>query len=106
VKTLIVEEEALAEFREAAEYYKADNPDVALRFVERVEGIIEHIHREPHLWPLDPTVPARLGVRQQRVDGFPHSVVYIETPTAVHILAIAHGKREPGYWRRRSPAER
>jgi plasmid stabilization system protein ParE len=103
VKELIIEEEALAEYREAASYYEADNPDVALRFVEQVEGIIENIHREPHLWPLDPTISARLGVRRQRVDGFPYSVVYLETPSAIHVLAVAPGKREPGYWRKRLP---
>jgi toxin ParE1/3/4 len=107
VKELIVEEEALAEYREATSYYEAESPDVALRFVEQVEGIIESIHREPHLWPLDPTVPARLGVRRQRIDGFPYAVVYLETPAAVHVLAVAHGKRKPGYWRGRiHPASR
>jgi hypothetical protein len=33
--------------------------------------------------------------------SFPFAIVYIELETEIRILAVAHGSREPGYWRRR-----
>ena len=32
---------------------------------------------------------------------FPFSVVYAATDELVYIMAVAHGSREPGYWRAR-----
>ena len=106
MKELILEEQALAEYRDATSRYAADNPAAALRFVDLVEAAIDGIQREPHSWPLDPTVPAALGVRRTRIDGYPYSVVYMETASELHVLAVAHGKREPGFWRGRLPSAR
>jgi plasmid stabilization system protein ParE len=101
VKQLRIDEEANTELVEAAEYYASDNPAVAWRFVRAVVAAIEAVHAAPHEWPLAPDVPERLGVHRRRVEGFPHSIVYAFNDTEVRILAIAHGKREPGYWRSR-----
>jgi hypothetical protein len=32
---------------------------------------------------------------------FPFSVVYLDDPESVTIVAIAHSKRKPGYWKDR-----
>jgi hypothetical protein len=32
---------------------------------------------------------------------FPFSVVYLDDPDLVIIVAVAHGKRKPGYWKDR-----
>jgi toxin ParE1/3/4 len=101
VKHLRFDEEAEAEFLEAADFYDADNPAVAWRFVQAVFAAMDIVHRAPHEWPLSPDVPEHLDVHRRRVDGFPYSVVYAFNETEVRILAIAHGKREPGYWRAR-----
>ena len=105
MKPLVFEGEARSEYLDAVERYGAENPVAAARFVELVEATIEGIHGAPHRWPLDPTVPARFGARRQRIEGFPYSVVYVETAGAIHVLAVSHGKREPGFWRSRMPTE-
>lgn len=33
--------------------------------------------------------------------GFPFLLIYRETAASVEILAVAHGRRRPGYWRDR-----
>jgi hypothetical protein len=38
--------------------------------------------------------------------AFPFAIVYVELDTEVLILAVAHGKRRPGYWRERVPPPR
>jgi len=32
---------------------------------------------------------------------FPFSIVYLDDPEVLTIVAVAHAKRKPGYWRRR-----
>jgi hypothetical protein len=32
---------------------------------------------------------------------FPFSIVYYTVDDIVRVVAVAHGKRRPGYWRRR-----
>lgn len=41
-------------------------------------------------------------IRSVRLRGFPFRLVYVERPTVIRVLAIAHKSRRPGYWRRRS----
>jgi plasmid stabilization system protein ParE len=101
VKPLVLDDAARDEYREAADDYLAANPGVGRRFIERVEEALGRIHAEPHVWPLAPHIPEYLGIRKRRIDGFPHSVVYLEMPNEVRILAVAHGRRKPGYWLRR-----
>ena len=85
----------------AAQRYADANAAVAERLVDRIITIVTEIRREPHVWPLEPNVPEELGVRRRVVPGFPYLVLYKDYPAEVVILAIAHGKRKPGYWRRR-----
>jgi hypothetical protein len=40
-------------------------------------------------------------VRRRAVPRFPYYVVYLEMATHIHILAIAHDRRKPGYWKDR-----
>ncbi len=42
-------------------------------------------------------VSKRRGVRKIAVEGF--RVVYQELPALLYIIAIAHFRRRPGYWR-------
>jgi len=35
------------------------------------------------------------------IQRFPFSVVYLDDPDRALIVAVAHGKRKPGYWKRR-----
>lgn len=46
-------------------------------------------------------MPDTLGVRSCVLRPFPYAIVYLELPDEILILAIAHAKREPGYWQRR-----
>lgn len=42
-------------------------------------------------------------VRRRSVAGFPYFVVYVVKPSLV-IVAVAHMRRKPGYWRGRIPS--
>jgi plasmid stabilization system protein ParE len=54
---------------------------------------IERIEEAPRQWPpyLDTT-------RRYLLRRFPFFVVFREVADRVEILAVAHGRRRPGYW--------
>lgn len=103
MKPLVLDNEASDEYRHALETYAADSIAVANRFAERVDEAMERIATEPHVWPLTSGVSEHLRVRKFRIDRFPYSVLFVELPSEVRVLAFAHGKRKPGYWLRRVP---
>lgn len=41
------------------------------------------------------------GFRRAVLRRFPFSLIYSEEPTEIVIIAVAHQKRRPGYWRGR-----
>lgn len=40
-------------------------------------------------------------IRRFVLRKFPYSIIYSIEPDCVMILAVAHQRREPGYWRER-----
>jgi plasmid stabilization system protein ParE len=41
------------------------------------------------------------GTHRFVVQQFPFSVIYLDDPDLITIVAIAHAKRKPGYWKGR-----
>ncbi len=52
-------------------------------------------------WAAVPHVAEELGVRRSLLKKFPYAVVFIVMAEEIRILAVAHGRRRPGYWRAR-----
>ena len=67
-----------------------------MRFQRAFAEALDKISSAPLRWP---TTVA--GARRVRLDGFPYSVVYGLLGDRAIVLAVAHEKRRPGYWRRR-----
>ena len=44
---------------------------------------------------------ARAGRTLQAVTGFPYRIVYFVEDDLLTVVAVAHSKRRPGYWRDR-----
>ena len=88
---------AAEEFGAAAEYYDAAAPGLGSRFVLAVR-------RATDLALAHPTGGAERGVAGTRrlvVHGFPYEVVYRVRGELVEVVAVAHLRRRPGYWRER-----
>ena len=97
------EDEADAEYRLAGRWYEERREHLGIEFFDAVDATIEHIVGMPRAGSLVPRVPAALPVRRRAVTRFPYHVIYIETATAIRILAVAHDHRKPGYWHDRLP---
>ncbi len=92
------EDEADAEYRLAGRWYEERLEHLGIEFFDAVDATIEHIVGMPRAGSMVPRVPAPLPVRRRAVTRFPFHVIYIETATAIRILAVAHDHRKPGYW--------
>ncbi|MBV9071192.1 MAG: hypothetical protein JO231_20930 [Acidobacteria bacterium] len=45
--------------------------------------------------------PISRVVRQRVLTGYTYSILYVDTPAEIIIVAVAPHRRRPGYWRRR-----
>lgn len=95
------EEEAGAEYREAGRWYESRRPGLGLEFFDAVDATLRKITDFPDAGELVPRIPRELPVRRLAVKRFPYHVVYLEMPQTLRILAIAHDRQKPGYWKSR-----
>lgn len=84
------------ELNEAAAYYAHARPGLGDAFVAEVQHAVELLAASP----LAGRVVDK-DVRWWLVKRFPYSVLYRVRDDHIRILAIAHQKRRPFYWRER-----
>ena len=95
------EDEADAEYRLIGRWYEGRRADLGLEFLDAVDAAIDQILDLPRSGSLVARMPSDLPVRRVAVARFPYHVIYLETPTHLRILAIAHDRRKPEYWKSR-----
>jgi len=83
------------EFIESALYYEAARPSLGKQFSDAVRVGFDRIVVHPEMGA------TRRGARTVMVDGFPYDIVYRVVGSDLEVLALAHHRRRPGYWRRR-----
>lgn len=88
--------EAIREIREAVQWYRERNDEVATEFRNLVESAEELVQRSPESWAT--YLSETRGFRFQK---FPFVLAYVIRGQQVFIVALAHTKRKPGYWRDR-----
>lgn len=85
---------ARAELIAEAHYYATISPLLAERFVNAVERATQLAARFPEMG-----APYKFGTRCVFLGRFPFSLVYLNRPTEVHVIALAPFSRKSGYWR-------
>lgn len=88
--------EAEEEFREAVRYYETEAPGVGVSFITTVRRAVALISENPYA-----AVPAGGGIRKKVLTHFPYNILYTVERDLVLIVAVAHQKRRPRYWRAR-----
>jgi plasmid stabilization system protein ParE len=88
--------EAAQEYVEALLWYGERGVQLREAFEQEVARALRLIVASPERWP-------RYGSRHRRllVRRFPYMLVYLREGSRLWIVAVAHGHRRPGYWRRR-----
>jgi toxin ParE1/3/4 len=95
-KSLDIHPSALAEPKCSISWYLEQNETTADKFVEEIDRAIDLVLASPRRWPT-----SDLDTRKFVLHRFPYAVIYHERKSVVRILAIAHGHRQPGYWKDR-----
>jgi toxin ParE1/3/4 len=99
VKPVILHSEAIAELDGAISYYEDQKIGLGLDFLVEVEQAIGKVRQNPNLGAACKIT----GLRRYVMQRFPFLIFYAEFEEYIWIVAIAHAKRKPGYWRRREP---
>jgi plasmid stabilization system protein ParE len=90
--------EAKEEFAEAALWYERQRRGLGAEFRAAVRKGARDIGDNPEAWLPWPDLP---GVRSIPLRRFPYVLPYACENERAVVLAVAHAKRRPGYWRRR-----
>jgi len=88
--------DAIAEAKAAYEWYVNRNLSAANAFISELDHAISQIQTGPERWTIH-----LHGTRKFLLRRFPYGVVYRITESAIQVIAVAHGRRRPGYWKSR-----
>jgi plasmid stabilization system protein ParE len=89
---------ASEEFAEAVRWYEERRRGLGAEFFDAVAATMALIADDPEIGT---EVDADELTRRVLVSRFPYQIVYHLTPTEIVIVAVAHLKRRPGYWKYR-----
>lgn len=95
------EPEAIEELRAAKDWYDNERPGLGDDLLTEVETTIDHIVRWPGLAPVLTIPGSARQVRRAAVRRFPFGIVYVVIDNTLWVVAVAHGRRRPNYWRDR-----
>lgn len=99
-RRLVVDEDAEEELAAAYAWYERQREGLGNDLMRAVDAAVAAIGSTPSL--AISHVSDELGARRVQVRRYPYSVVYIVTDDEVRIIAFAHGRRRPAYWRDRT----
>lgn len=94
-------ESAAAEAAEAAAWYESQRQGLGIDFREEFRVALDMLRQEP--LPGRPW-PGRLGergVKRIAMKRFPFFLVFVNVDSGSVVLALAHHRRRPAYWRNR-----
>ncbi len=80
----------------AAKFYELKADGLGDDFLTEVKRALSSIQKHPNRWPV-----VEGNFRKHRVKKFPYSIAYISRDDIILIIAIAHQKRRPSYWKDR-----
>ena len=95
-ETLSFHPSAESEVLGSFQWYAQRNPDAADAFQDAIEQSGRLILRNPTAWP------AYLhGTQKYVLEHLPFTVVFRAQKNRIEIIAVAHHRRQPGYWAER-----
>ena len=89
--------DAHAEMLEAARYYERQRSGLGQALISEVERAVALAVRNPAAGK-----PLGEAYRWVLTRRFRYGVIYRQTERGIEIIAVAHLRRRPGFWRRRT----
>jgi toxin ParE1/3/4 len=97
VKSIIIHPEARAELKAAAAYYEGKRKGLGREFREDVDDALARIAGNPKVFLVVEKIYRRCLLQR-----FPYTMFFQEHDDVIEVLAVAHQRRQPGYWLGRS----
>jgi len=89
-------EDALVEVDEDRAWYRHRSESAEAGFLRELDHAIQQVTDAPTQWP-----HYLAGTRRYVLPTYPYSLVYFIEDAVIRVVAVAHDKRRPGYWRKR-----
>ena len=88
---------ATAELEESADWYAERSLTAAQGFALAVDAALDKIAADPRRFP-------KIDGRHQAcsVERYPFQIIYRDDGSRIYLVAVAHAKRRPGYWKDRT----
>lgn len=93
---IVFHPEAYEEMLESARFYEQREEGLGWEFLEAVVDATRRIRQFPNAGPIE-----RDDMRKRLVTGFPFTILYQLEKDRIHIGAVMHQHRKPGYWKGR-----
>ncbi len=87
---------ALKEFTKAIDYYNECQNGLGIEFAREVYLAIQNILAFPLAW-----YPLSTNTRRCLINRFPYGIIYHIADQEIHIIAVMHLSKQPGYWDKR-----
>jgi plasmid stabilization system protein ParE len=84
------------EAQEAYRWYAKRSQRAADAFIAELDFAVDAIGEQPTRF-----ASYLHGARRYLLRRYPYAVVYRELPHTIQVIAVAHAKRRPGYWKSR-----
>ena len=81
---------------EAARYYESQASGLGFDYLGEIEHAVSSIAEFPEMWP---KIEGEL--RRHLLRKFPFGILYYPESEQIVIVAVAHLRRRPGYWKDR-----
>ena len=88
--------EAREEFDHTFDWYAARSHGAAIGFASAVEAALDKILGDPKRF-----AKTYVNCRYCALQRYPFCIVYYLHENRITVVAVAHAKRRPGYWRSR-----
>jgi len=90
--------EARVELLAARDVYEGERSGLGQEFVDEIEEVIARVVAGPLQFPQ----VRRSRARRAFGTRFPYQIVFFAFPERIRVIAVAHQKQRPHYWRRRA----
>ena len=90
--------DAATELAEAVRWYESKRPSLGAELLDEVAHAIDRVAQNPEAGS---AMSADQKTRRLLVSRFPYQLVYRLRPGEAVVVAIAHLKRRPNYWKPR-----
>lgn len=100
--SLRIHAEAEDEIEAARAYVEKQRPGWGAKLLQNLEEVLRSIETNPSQWTLLETAPDGTSFRRVRLRRFRYNLIFEELDASVIVLAFAHSRRKPHYWKARS----